>query len=56
MDSPLRVVHHVNQFFGGIGGEDAANVGVSLQNEPVGAGQARWETLICLDSGARFGT
>ena len=45
MDSPLRVAHYVNQFFGGIGGEDAANVGVSLQNEPVGAGRALQQAL-----------
>ena len=45
MDSPLRVVHYVNQFFGGIGGEDAANVGVSLQDAPVGAGRALQQAL-----------
>ena len=45
MDSPLRVVHYVNQFFGGIGGEDAANVGVSLENEPIGAGRALQQAL-----------
>jgi glycine reductase len=45
MDSPLRVVHYVNQFFGGIGGEDAANVGVSLEDTPAGAGRALQQAL-----------
>ena len=27
MDHPLRVVHYVNQFFAGFGGEDKADVG-----------------------------
>ena len=45
MGSPLRVVHYVNQFFGGIGGEDTANVGVSLQETPAGAGRALQQAL-----------
>lgn len=45
MDSPLRVVHYVNQFFGAIGGEDAANVGVSLEDTPTGAGRALQQAL-----------
>ena len=40
MSSPLRVVHYVNQFFGGIGGEDQANVGVSVKAGAVGPGRA----------------
>ena len=31
MSGPLRVVHYVNQFFGGIGGEDQAHVGVTVR-------------------------
>jgi betaine reductase len=40
MSGPLRVVHYVNQFFGGIGGEDQANVGVSVKDGAVGPGRA----------------
>jgi betaine reductase len=39
MGTPLRVVHYVNQFFAGIGGEDAANIPPRLQNGPVGSGR-----------------
>ena len=38
MSGPLRVVHYVNQFFAGIGGEEQAHVGVSVRD---GAGRAR---------------
>src|SRR5690348_17016531 len=37
MAQPLRVVHYVNRFFGGIGGEDTARCGVSLADGVVGA-------------------
>lgn len=40
MSGPLRVVHYVNQFFGGIGGEDQAHVGVSVKAGVVGPGRA----------------
>ena len=40
MSASLRVVHYVNQFFGGIGGEDQANVGVSVKAGAVGPGRA----------------
>src|SRR2546422_5707456 len=36
--STLRVIHYVNQFFGGIGGEDKADVGPSHRAGPVGPG------------------
>src|SRR5438128_5987713 len=39
MSVPLRVVHYVNQFFGGIGGEDQADVGVSVKTGAVGPGR-----------------
>jgi betaine reductase len=45
MDKPLRVVHYVNQFFGGLGGEDMANTGVSVQAGAVGAGRALQQAL-----------
>jgi glycine reductase complex component B subunit gamma len=60
MSSPLRVVHYVNQFFGGIGGEDQAHVGVSVHAGAVGPGRilakalgdgARVEaTIVCGDN------
>ncbi len=60
MAKPLRVVHYLNQFFGGIGGEDTANVGVSLNDGAIGAGRALQQrlgdqgtvgsTLICGDN------
>jgi glycine reductase len=52
----------VNQFFGGVGGEEAANVGVSLVQGAVGAGRALQQalgehgtvlaTLLCGDNAA----
>ena len=38
-DRNLRVVHYVNQFFGGVGGEDMAHVGPLVKEGPVGPGQ-----------------
>jgi glycine reductase len=35
-----RVVHYLNQFFGGLGGEDRADAGVSAKPGPVGPGTA----------------
>jgi len=40
MSGPLRVVHYVNQFFGGIGGEERAHVGVTVRAGAVGPGRA----------------
>lgn len=37
--APLRAVHYVNQFFGGIGGEEHANVPVSVRLGAVGPGR-----------------
>ena len=39
MSTPLRVVHYVNQFFAGIGGEEHAHVGVSVRDGAVGPGR-----------------
>ena len=60
MNAPLRVVHYVNQFFGGVGGEDQAHVGVTVRTGAVGPGRvletalgdgARVEaTIICGDN------
>ena len=40
MSDPIRVVHYVNQFFGGIGAEDKADVPPSHRAGPVGPGAA----------------
>lgn len=40
MSSPLRVVHYLNQFFAGIGGEEQAGVGVTVKDGAVGPGRA----------------
>ncbi len=36
----LRVVHYLNQFFGGIGGEDKADTGPQAHEGPLGPGKA----------------
>jgi glycine reductase len=51
MSEPLRVAHYLNQFFGGIGGEERAGVGVSMRPEPVGPGRA---LQAALGDGARI--
>jgi glycine reductase complex component B subunit gamma len=45
MGRPLRIVHFVNQFFAGIGGEDQAHVGVSVREGAVGPGRALQQAL-----------
>ena len=40
MTSSLRVVHYVNHFFAGLGGEEAANRPVEVHREPLGATRA----------------
>ena len=45
MSTPLRIVHYVNQFFAGIGGEDQAHVGVSARDGGVGPGRALQHAL-----------
>lgn len=42
---PLRIVHYLNQFFGGIGGEDKAHVAPQLKTGPVGPGVAAQRAL-----------
>src|SRR5262249_56098707 len=54
MAQPLRVVHYVNQFFGRVGGEDMAHVGVSLADGVVGASRALQQALG--DQGTLIGT
>ena len=38
MAEKLRVVHYINQFFGQIGGEDAASIDVRTEDHPIGPG------------------
>ena len=45
MGGPLRVVHYLNQFFGGIGGEEVANMPPRLHDGPVGSGRALQQAL-----------
>ena len=39
MANPLRVVHYVNQFFGGVGGEEKANMPVEVRKGAIGPGR-----------------
>ena len=36
MDGPLKVVYFVNQFFGGVGAEEKANIPVEVKKGPIG--------------------
>ena len=45
MSTPLRVVHFLNQFFAGIGGEDQAHVGVSVRDGAAGPGRPLGQAL-----------
>jgi glycine reductase len=42
---PVRVVHYLNQFFGGVGGEEKANLPVEVLPGPVGPGRALQQLL-----------
>ena len=54
MAKPLRVLHYVNQFFAGQGGEEKASVGTSFTEGTVGAGRALQQALS--DLGTVIGT
>jgi glycine reductase len=41
----IRVVHYVNQFFGGVGGEEQADVPVEMRDGPVGPGRVLQQAL-----------
>ncbi|MBI2885628.1 MAG: glycine/betaine/sarcosine/D-proline family reductase selenoprotein B [Chloroflexi bacterium] len=45
MSGALRVVHFVNQFFGGVGGEEAANIPLEVREGPVGPGRLLQQAL-----------
>ena len=40
-----RVLHYINQYFGGLGGEEAANLPPQLREGPVGPGRALQQAL-----------
>src|SRR2546425_9940074 len=40
MSDGLRVALYLNQFFGQVGGEEAADIGPRLSDQPVGSGRA----------------
>ena len=41
----LKVVHYLNQFFAGVGGEEKANVGPGAREGAVGPGMALNQAL-----------
>jgi glycine reductase complex component B subunit gamma len=45
MAEPLRVMHYINAFFGGLGGEEEAHTGVSLQDGALGPGRLLEQVL-----------
>ena len=45
MEQPARVVHYLNQFFGGIGGEDKAHIPLEVHEGPVGPGRLLQQVL-----------
>ena len=49
MSEKIRVVHYINQFYAGIGGEEKASTGISVRQGPVGPG-----VLLQADLGDRY--
>jgi glycine reductase complex component B subunit gamma len=45
MKQAVRVVHYVNQFFGGLGGEERAQTPLEVREGPVGPGRALQQAL-----------
>lgn len=41
----MRIVHYINQFYAGLGGEDAASLGPRVQEGPVGPGRLLQQLL-----------
>ena len=54
MSEPVRFLHYVNQFFGGLGGEEEANRPVEARDGPVGPARALAQVL--KDRGTVVGT
>ncbi len=45
MATPLRIVHYVNQYFGGLGGEEKANLPVQVKEGAIGSARALQQAL-----------
>lgn len=45
MAKPLRIMHYINAFFGGLGGEEEAHTAVSIQDGAVGPGHLLEQTF-----------
>src|SRR5918996_3192889 len=45
MAEPLRVMHYINAFFGGLGGEEEAHTALRLQEGAVGPGRLLEQVL-----------
>ena len=45
MAEPVRFLHYLNQFFGGVGGEEEANIPVQAREGPVGPARALEQVL-----------
>jgi glycine reductase len=45
MTDNIKVIHYLNQFFGGLGGEEQANIPVQVRQGVVGPGQLLQQTL-----------
>ena len=52
----LKVVHYLNQFFAGIGGEDKANTPPGTEPRPLGPGNSLHQTLTASGDGAVVAT
>ncbi len=52
----LKVVHYLNQFFAGIGGEDKANTPPGTESRPLGPGNSLHQTLTASGNGAVVAT
>lgn len=56
MSGPIRVVHYINQFFAGIGGEEANDTPVKVEQGPVGPGRVLQSILASNGQGSVIGT
>ena len=45
MSQTVRVVHYINQFFGGLGGEEQANAPIEIRDGPIGPGRLLQQEL-----------
>ncbi|MDP2951778.1 MAG: glycine/sarcosine/betaine reductase selenoprotein B family protein, partial [Chloroflexota bacterium] len=45
MPKTYQVLHYINQFYGGLGGEEKSNTPVQVRDGPVGPGRALQQAL-----------